>query len=103
MSINKFEQHVIILVEDRHTQEIATGFKGYLYVDPNQIDMRSPSGGYSKVRNYFEEVYVKHLRNCPKGNVVMFADFDGRPDDHPKSRLAYFEEKYRKIFEIVYS
>jgi hypothetical protein len=80
MSVNSERPHVLVLPEDQANTEIANGFKLHPSVDPRRIQVMKNLGGWTRVLDEFERVYVSKLNQNPNCHIVMLIDFDGKSD-----------------------
>jgi len=80
MSVNRERPHVYVLPEDQANQEIVIGFQLHPSVDPRRIQVMKNLGGWTRVLDEFERVYVSKLNHNPNCHVVMLIDFDGKSD-----------------------
>ncbi len=78
MSVNRHRPHVLVLVEDQANREIVIGFRTHLSVDQRQIGVTKNLGGWRRVCDEFEHVYVTKLYESEECHVVMLIDFDER-------------------------
>jgi len=80
MSVNSERPHVLVLPEDQANREIANGFQLHPSVDPRRIQVMKDLGGWTRVLDEFERVYVSKLNQNPNYHIVMLIDFDGKSD-----------------------
>lgn len=96
MSVNNYKPHVFVLPEDDANSAMANGFALEVR-QPRNIQVLSPAGGWTNVRDAIASQHEKGLRMYPNRHLVLLLDFDddldrgsringGVPDDL-KSRI----------------
>jgi hypothetical protein len=80
MSVNRERPHVLVLPEDQANREIVNGFIKNTSVDQRRIQVVKNLGGWKRVCEEFENVYVPKLNENQNSHVVLLIDFDGRPE-----------------------
>ena len=81
MSVNRFRPYVKVLPEDDANRQLVMGF----LLEPSvvigrQLQVLPPAGGWTSVRDEFQEVHRAELQQHPQGHLILLVDCDGRPD-----------------------
>ncbi|WP_426663507.1 hypothetical protein [Rhodanobacter aciditrophus] len=76
--MNKYVDHVQIVLEDDANRELVNGFLRHHAVDVHRFGISPPSGGWLKVLEEFESYHIKQLRKFDLRRVVLIIDFDGK-------------------------
>lgn len=87
MSINKYEQHILVLPEDDANRQIANGFLLDQNLNRRAIQILPPSGGWKKVLDSFRDNHVSAMRKYSERKMLLLIDFD-----QDESRLAHMKE-----------
>ncbi|PZV15056.1 MAG: hypothetical protein DCF20_11575 [Pseudanabaena sp.] len=93
---NKYDQHLLVLPEDRANEEIANGFNNILDPYSRAIQIERPSGGWGKVVDNFAKNYVSEMRIFTKRMIVLLIDFDDYNDldkSNYRERLSYIKSQ----------
>jgi hypothetical protein len=90
VSVNVYKPHVIVLPEDDANREIANGFLLDPSINPKNIHVLPPAGGWGKVLGSFLEDHVAELRKRPERNLVLLIDFD----ELVESRTEHFDSQF---------
>ena len=77
MSVNKYSPSVIILPEDEADRQCANGF-ALLTRANKQLQILPSAGGWTKVMDTFESVYVSLMEKHSSIHMVLLLDFDGK-------------------------
>ncbi len=96
MSINKYEKHLVIFLEDEPYRSILNGVKKSTNTNAHVIDIKEPCGGWKKVFDNLEENLnlVKNNKQC---HILLLMDFD----DKSTNQLGSFQARRDKLNEIV--
>jgi hypothetical protein len=84
MSVNKYQDHVLVLPEDDANRQIANGFTCNLNVNERAIQILPIANGWEKVVDKFKENHVSEMRKFSKRMIVLLMDFDQNEE-----RLSY--------------
>ena len=89
--------HIYVLPEDRADEQIARAFADDTFPYERFIHVARPAGGWLKVIEEFESVYIKEMDKDPLRRVILLLDFDedetrrkyaqGRIPDRLKERV----------------
>jgi hypothetical protein len=93
---NKYNQHLLVLPEDRANEQIANGFNNILDLYSGAIQIERPSGGWGKVVDNFAKNYVSEMRIFTKMMIVLLIDFDDYNDldnSNYQDRLNYIKSQ----------
>jgi hypothetical protein len=90
MSVNCYQPHVLVLAEDDANRQIANGFLLDPCLRPRNIQVLSPSGGWSKVHRDVHADHIEGLRKYKDRHLVLLVDFDGNVEE----RAAYFRDSF---------
>jgi len=90
MSVNVYKPHVLVLPEDDADRQIANGFLLDPSLNPRNIQVLTPSGGWGKVLDSFIHDHIDRLRKYPHRHLVLLIDFDGQVE----ARRAQFVEHF---------
>lgn len=78
MSPNNYQPHLLVLPEDDANSDIANGF----LLEPNlklrTMQILPPAGGWSHVRDVFQNDHIQDMRRFSYRNMVLLIDFDRR-------------------------
>ena len=101
MSINKYDNFLIIETEDDANRQILNGFMKGVGLNIRKIQLSNHCSGWSSVINKFESKMISYLNEYQKGYVIMVIDFD----DHYDERKRMIEEKipsnlYNRVFVL---
>lgn len=88
MSVNVYQQHVLVLPEDDANRQIVNGFLLDPSLNERAIQVLPIAGGWAKVRDDLVASHVPQLRKYPKRHLVLLIDFDGQVDD----RMQLFQQ-----------
>jgi hypothetical protein len=88
MSVNVYQQHVMVLPEDDANRQIVNGFLLDPSLNERAIQVLPIAGGWAKVRDDFVAYQVPQLRKYPKRHLVLLIDFDGLVND----RMQLFQQ-----------
>jgi hypothetical protein len=76
MSVNKYNQHILVLPEDDANRQIANGF----ILDPNlndrAIQILPPPGGWTKVLEAFKNNQISGMYKYKNRMMLLLIDFD---------------------------
>ncbi len=75
MSVNNYKPHVFVLPEDDANSAKANGFALEVR-QPRNIQVLSPAGGWTNVRDAIASQHEKGLRMYPNRHLVLLLDFD---------------------------
>ena len=100
MSVNRDRPHVLVLPEDQAKREIVNGFIRNTPVDQRRIQVLKNLGGWKRVCEEFENVYVPKLNENQNSYVVMLIDFDGRPERRSQMERLIPEDLRDRAFVI---
>jgi hypothetical protein len=87
MSVNRYRPYLIILPEDRATEEIANGFIEVSKVNGAAIRIERPARGWPNVVTRFTKEIVSEMNQYSDAMIVLLIDFD----DNEK-RLSFVEK-----------
>lgn len=87
MSVNRYRPYLIILPEDRATEEIANGFIEVSKVNGATIRIERPARGWPNVVTRFTKEIVSEMNQYSDAMIVLLIDFD----DNEK-RLSFVEK-----------
>ena len=87
MSVNRYRPYLIILPEDRATEEIANGFIKISEVNFAAIRIERPARGWPNVVTRFTKEIVSEMNQYSDAMIVLLIDFD----DNEK-RLSFVEK-----------
>jgi hypothetical protein len=81
VSVNRFQDYILVLPEDDANRQLAVGF----LLEPQvvmgrQIQILPPAGGWTKVRDKFLEEYLNDLERDSHGHLILLVDCDGKPE-----------------------
>ena len=89
----------MVIPEDEANVQIVNGFIQHHAVNPRQLGVESPAGGWAPVLTLFEKSFLRYLRNYPDGYVVLLLDFDDDVDARrSKCRERIPEEFKERVF-----
>ena len=88
MSVNKYDDHLLILPEDEANEKIANGFVLHGDVVDSHVRVLPKAGGWETVVERFEKDHIQTLRKFPKRRIVLLLDFDEKQE-----RREYVETK----------
>ncbi|MEL6815565.1 MAG: hypothetical protein AAFP03_12215, partial [Cyanobacteria bacterium J06598_3] len=57
MSVNKYQECLLVLPEDDANRQLANGFSNNIGINENVIQVLPEAGGWKKVLNKFEQTY----------------------------------------------
>ena len=76
MAVNKFQPHLVVIMEDEPYRELINAVVNKTtHIDNRKIDIRPPSGGWTKVFAALDE-YDKRLTNQKHQHMLLLMDFD---------------------------
>jgi hypothetical protein len=78
MSVNKHQNHVLVLPEDDANRQIAHGFQLHPSIAQRAIQVLPPPGGWPRVRDEFSKIHVANMDRIPLRHMVLLVDFDER-------------------------
>jgi len=98
MSVNKYEDHVLVLPEDDANRQIANGFILNSNVKEPAIQVLPIAGGWGKVVEKFLKNHVYEMKIFQKRMMVLLIDFDRKGErlNHVKSQIP--EELQDRVF-----
>jgi hypothetical protein len=73
---NKYQPHVVVLVEDEANRYIVNGFQRGAGVRQRAIEVLPEAGGWTHVRDQFARELVPYLRAYPMALALLLVDFD---------------------------
>jgi hypothetical protein len=88
MSVNNYQDHVLVLPEDDANRQIANGFILDSNVKQRVIQVLPIADGWGKLVGKFKDDHVYLMRKFPKRMMVLLIDFDRRED-----RLSYVKSQ----------
>lgn len=80
MSVNKYQEHFLVLPEDDANRQVANGFLLYQPLFTRNIQVLREAGGWTEVLDYFRSDHVDEMRRYPKRLMVLLIDFDNQED-----------------------
>lgn len=80
MSVNHYDDHLLIFPEDEANEKIANGFVLHSDVLDSQVRVLRTAGGWNRLVEVFEKDYIQSLRRFPKRRIVLLLDFDESQD-----------------------
>jgi hypothetical protein len=100
MSVNRERPHVLVLPEDQANREIVNGFITHTSVDHRRIQVMKNIGGWVRVCEEFQDVYVRKLNENKHCHVVMLIDFDERTDRRSQVERLIPDDLQDRVFVI---
>jgi len=88
MSVNNYQDHVLVLPEDDANRQIANGFILDSNVKQRLIQVLPIADGWGKLVGKFKDDHVYLMRKFQKRMMVLLIDFDRRED-----RLSYVKSQ----------
>jgi hypothetical protein len=76
MKVNRYKPYLIILPEDRATEEIANGFINAQVVNDDTIRIERPAKGWQNVVTRFTKEIVSEMNQYSDAKIVLLIDFD---------------------------
>jgi hypothetical protein len=80
VSVNKYDDHLLILPEDEANEKIANGFVLHGDVVDSHVRVLPKAGGWETVVERFEKDHIQTLRKFPKRRIVLLLDFDEKQE-----------------------
>jgi hypothetical protein len=98
MSVNKYEQHVLVLPEDRANRQLANGF----LMDPSlltrKIQVLAEAGGWKNVLSLFKSDHLIGMERYPNRFMVLLIDFDGEVDRLGNAKATIPDHLIERVF-----
>jgi hypothetical protein len=98
MAVNKYLPHIYIIPEDDANREIAVGFELHHQIIGNALQITPVAGGWSKVCDKINEVYVPKLRSSRYAHVVGLIDSDNKTDRIAELKSSFPSDVVDRIF-----
>lgn len=88
MSANKYQPHVLVLLEDDANRQLAVGFS--LEVDSiSKIQVLNEIGGWEKVLTAFRDDHIKDMERYPTRLMVLLFDLDNQGENRMELARTY--------------
>jgi hypothetical protein len=101
MSVNKYQDHLLVLPEDDAIREIAVGFLLEPSLQSGRVDILHPAGGWKRVLDVFLVEYVRSMTRYQNRHVVLVIDFDGEASKRlPDLRAQIPDDCADRVFVI---
>ena len=100
MSVNKYLPHVLVIPEDDANRQLALCFLDHEAVEARVVGLEKPAGGWAKVLELFEAVYLPMLNNSRNAHVIMLIDFDQQEDRRPRFDAKIPDDLRDRVFVI---
>ncbi len=100
MSVNKYRKHVLVLPEDRADHQIAHGFQLHASVNARAIQVLPILGGWTRVRDNFEQVHIRGMRNHSQRHIVMLVDFDQKQTRFDQMKALVPQDLEQRVFVV---
>jgi 5S rRNA maturation endonuclease (ribonuclease M5) len=98
MSVNKYEDHVLVLPEDDANRQIANGFILNSNVKEPAIQVLPIAGGWGKVVEKFLKNHVYEMKIFQKRMMVLLIDFDRKGERLSDVKSQIPEELQDRVF-----
>lgn len=85
MTVNKYQDHILVLPEDDANRQIVIGFiLNSNVINERAIQVLPIANGWGKVVDNFQDNHVSEMRRLPKRMMVLLIDFDEDYDNRFK-------------------
>ncbi len=88
MGVNKYQPHVLVLLEDDANRQLVNGF--LLEVDSiSKIQILHEVGGWKKVLTSFRDDYINDMERFPQRFMVLLFDLDNQGENRLEFAKTY--------------
>jgi len=98
MSANKYQPHVLVLLEDNANRQLANGFLLDQYLSTRKIQVLEEVGGWIQVLERFLSDYVAGMNLCCSRFMVLLIDFEGRKESIQDAKVRIPEHLTDGVF-----
>jgi len=98
MSANRYQPHVLILLEDDANRQLVNGF--LLEVDFVRKIQFEEAGGWGKVLDSFRSDHIETMRRYTQRYLILLIDFDSKKDRYGRATEVIPDDLKDRVFVL---